>query len=101
MSDDIIMMLVSLELGILPPDNSQKSNLASLEYDDARVMKRKFRKLWKKALELEVRSGVPRDRLNKYTGCGEKFPSAKQMSYRRALVTKYVKTLIGERQLSR
>ena len=48
--DKLAATLGALELGVVPPDQSVDEALATLSPADARKTKRKFRKMWRRAL---------------------------------------------------
>lgn len=102
-NDQIIMMLISLDLGILPPDGNASSRMKMLSSELSRSMKRKFRKLWKKALEDERKNltDAQKRALDVRVGLKVPKPTSTHLIERRFIVRNYILRLIGERRESK
>lgn len=89
--DRIMIQTVMIEEGIVPildPSLDMRRALASLSPEDARKARRKFRKLWRKALKKEMA-----DRKSAYSGItlgkGKKVPSkAERLRRKQAVLNK-------------
>jgi len=100
--DKMMITIMMLKQGILPMEDvhlDMRRGLQQMTPDDARTFKRKFRKLWRKALrdllnkKIKLRStGDPPKRLvglidpAASVGIGKKVPSRNERNARKALV---------------
>lgn len=92
--DRAFIQAVMFQLGILPmekTDLDMRRALTQLPAEEARALKRKFRKLWRKAMRAEVGNG-PKTRNIKETsakqkyGVGKHVPSRAERTARKKLV---------------
>lgn len=102
----------SFELGIIPatPWDDVKRALAQLPPDEARRMRRKFRKAWKKALKDRLSKKVEgvsskrarglskrmRLRLERDAGAGTRMPAGRHVQQRRLLVYHLIMERVDE-----
>jgi len=92
--DRAFIQAVMFQLGILPMEKTNldmRRALTQLPPDEARALKRKFRKMWRKAMRAEIGNG-PRTReireksaRHKY-GVGKHVPSREERTARKKLV---------------
>ena len=92
--DRALISSVMFQLGILPmerTDLDMRRALTQLQPEEARTLKRKFRKLWRKAMRAEVGNG-PKTRTSKTEaakkrlGVGKHVPSRAERNARKQLV---------------
>lgn len=96
--DRALIQMVMLELGILPMENTQldmRRALQQLDPEQARTFRRKFRKVWRKAMAASVaHGGAPmtksqqnqEDALKRRLGVGKQVPSRSERNARKKLV---------------
>lgn len=93
--DRAIIQAVMFEQGILPMEKTHfdmRRVLAQLSPDEARVLKRKFRKLWRQAMKKEVNGASQHRResrnkiLSSALGVGKPAPTREQRQARKQLV---------------
>jgi len=104
--NDILLQLAMLDAGIVPfasggritDEKSLKlidQRIASMSIENQRIVKRKFRKLWKKAVRKlnheRIRRDVPEVDVRQY-GYRSKKPSSYQKRMRRGVVLWYLKS---------
>ena len=107
--DDIILQLLMLDVGIIPYPSSDYTlnkedlnlidkRIANLEPGERRVIKRKFRKLWRKAVKsLDNEPGSTSNFLTFSKACGlnNPKPSPSQKQSRRLAVVWYLRKKAG------
>lgn len=82
--DRAFIHAVMFQLGILPMEkvnNDMRIPLRQLPPEEARVLKRKFRKLWRKAMRAEVGNG-PRTRQTREDSAKQKYGVGKNAASR-------------------
>lgn len=93
--DRAFIQAVMFELGILPMEKTtldMKRALSQLSDDEARQLKRKFRKMWRKAMRKEVGNPKGRNAATKESaaksrlGVGKHIPSRAERNARKQLV---------------
>lgn len=92
--DRAFIQAVMFQLGILPMEKTNldmRRALQQLTPDEARTLKRKFRKLWRKAMRAEIGNGPntreTKERIAKHKyGVGKHVPSRAQRTARKQLV---------------
>jgi hypothetical protein len=93
--DRTFIQTVMFELGILPMEKTtldMKRALSQLDPDEARQLKRKFRKMWRKAMKKEVgnpkgKNAAAKERVAKSKlGVGKHIPSRAERNARKQLV---------------
>lgn len=89
--DRMFIHFVGLELGIIPLENisdDMRQGLEKLTPEEARKMKRKFRKLWRKYAKEEMHSATSykKRKLTQLYGIGKHQPSRSQKRARKELV---------------
>lgn len=88
--DKAFIHSIMFKLGILPiedPMFDMRVPLRTLSSDDARVIKRKFRKLWRKYLKVDNRkSGTDSTVADRRLGLGKRMPSRAERLARKRLV---------------
>lgn len=91
--DRAFIQTVMFQLGILPmekTDLDMRRALQQLPPEEARVLKRKFRKLWRKAMKATVGNGTKRGVRQQSTqsklGVGKHVPSRAERNARKELV---------------
>lgn len=91
--DRAIIQAVMFQSGILPmekTDLDMRRALQQLSPEEARVLKRKFRKLWRKAMRAEVGNGKTRtskeEQQKAKLGVGKHVPSRSERNARKQLV---------------
>lgn len=91
--DRAIIQSVMFECGILPMEKvtlDMRRALQQLSPDEARVLKRKFRKLWRKAMREEIGAGklknLREDQAKQKFGVGKHAPSRAERTERKKLV---------------
>ena len=91
-TDRVLMTTVWLSLGVAPLDNVNfdiNKMLACLPPDEARRMRRKFRKLWRKYAKRDIsaaKTGVSKRNVQAYMGIGEEKPTRAQRNNRKRTV---------------
>ncbi len=95
-SEDILVEMFMIEMGIAPIGGKSPSNaLKSLESDEARKYKRKFRKLWRKAQKSILReTGIDYGDL-----CGRSRSSQtiSQKRFRRGIVARMIRDELAKK----
>jgi len=93
--DKAIISAVMFNSGIIPMELTtldMRRVLAQLPPDEARVLKRKFRKLWRKAMRSEIGNGPTRTKreiaAKNRLGIGKVVPSRSEKNARKELVFK-------------
>lgn len=91
--DRAIIQSVMFQCGILPmekTDLDMRRALQQLNPEEARTLKRKFRKLWRKAMRAQVGNGkskeVREDAAKRKLGVGKHVPSRAERTERKKLV---------------
>lgn len=91
--DRAIIQSVMFQCGILPmekTDLDMRRALQQLNPEEARTLKRKFRKLWRKAMRAQVGAGkskeVREDAAKRKLGVGKHVPSRAERTERKKLV---------------
>lgn len=91
--DRALIQTVMFQCGILPmekTDLDMRRALSQLPPEEARVLKRKFRKLWRKAMRADVGNGNARSAREKAAtdkfGIGKHVPSRSERNARKKLV---------------
>jgi hypothetical protein len=93
--DRAFIQTVMFELGILPMERTtldMRRALEQLDADEARQLKRKFRKMWRKAMRKEVgnpkgRNSTTKERVTRSRlGVGKHIPSRAERNARKQLV---------------
>ena len=91
--DRAFIQTVMFQLGILPmekTDLDMRRPLKQLSPEEARMLKRKFRKLWRKAMRAEIGNGrsanVREETAKARYGVGKHVPSRTQRNARKQLV---------------
>lgn len=91
--DRTFIQYVMLNLGILPienPKHDMRRGLRQLPPEEARVMKRKFRKLWRKMMRAQLNDGnhrrLQRENIKTKFGVGKRVPSRNASTARKILV---------------
>jgi hypothetical protein len=92
--DRVLIQTVMFQMGILPmekTDLDMRRALQQLSPDEARTLKRKFRKLWRKAMRAEIGNGKKtrdsREHSAKHRyGVGKHVPSRAERTARKKLV---------------
>lgn len=86
---------VMFQLGILPIEDpllDMRRPLKDISPEEARVLKRKFRKLWRKAARAQVGTGktakTKKEMVNRKFGVGKTTPSRAERNERKRLVLK-------------
>ena len=90
LADDILMEMRMIELGIIPTNSGAPSNaLKTMDQEDARKARRKFRKLWRKACKyLEKTEGLSYDDL---CGVSREAQTLSQKRFRRGIVARMIR----------
>lgn len=93
--DRAIIHAVMFECGILPMEKTNldmRRALQQLSTEDARALKRKFRKLWRKAMRMQAGHGRTKDmrieQAKRKLGVGKHAPSRAERAARKELVFK-------------
>lgn len=92
--DKFLIQTVMFQHGIIPMEKTKfdmRRALEQLPKDEARALKRKFRKMWRKAMREEIGNGAKtkdaRERSLKYKlGVGKRVPSRDEKNARKELV---------------
>jgi hypothetical protein len=85
----IFLLGTMLDNGIVPYEDSNANIsplLSQLSKEDARKARRKFRKLWRKAMTSEAKSFFSNQRLKSELGVGNKVPTTAQIRARKIVV---------------
>lgn len=92
-----LIQSVMFENGILPMEKTtldMRRALAQLSADEARLIKRKFRKMWRKAMRAELAETRPSEArttmLKSSLGVGKHVPSRSERNARKTLVFKFL-----------
>lgn len=96
-----ILYHIAFDAGILPIEDINTDinrSLSSVSPEEARVFKRKFRKIWRKAIKKMLNdnktSKHTRAYIQEQSGLGSKGPSRSQKRYRKSIILQEIRTVM-------